>query len=64
MDKTAATPKFVDRNEIARMLDVSPLTVSRMAWEGKIPSIKFGRNRRYDPEAVLKALEDASTERA
>lgn len=52
---------LVDVGEIARILQVSKLTVYRMAAEGRIPSFKIGRNRRFDVAAVLEAMKDAGT---
>ncbi len=52
--------KLVDHHKLALILDVPEQSVWRMARLGRIPSIKLGRSYRFDPQAVLKALEDQS----
>ena len=46
----------VNTQQMAIRLGCSDETVRRLAKAGKIPAIKLGRERRYDPEAVVKAL--------
>lgn len=38
--------------QVARMLDVSEVTVWRLVGRGDLESIKVGRSRRVSPEAV------------
>jgi excisionase family DNA binding protein len=45
--------KFLTPSEVARILHVSPKTVSRWAREGKLPFvITMGGHRRFDPEKI------------
>ena len=38
--------------QVAKMLDVSEVTVWRLVGSGELESIKVGRSRRIEPEAV------------
>ena len=50
------------RRDIARLLGVSERTVCNLTRNGDIPSITFGRSRRYDAEAVLAAVKNRSAQ--
>ncbi len=54
---------YLTASEAAKLLQVSPKTVSRWAKEGKLPfSFTLGGHRRY-PDAELRALVDSLTQR-
>lgn len=44
-------------DEVAELLDISPLTVRDWAKKGKIPARKIGREWRFSKAAILKWLE-------
>ena len=46
-----------NRKQIAKFIGVSERTISNMVRRRQIPMIKFGRNVRFDPVRVRKALE-------
>ena len=54
-----ARPKLVDVEVLALQLGLSIATLDRLRRSGKIPSLKLGSRRLYDPEAVLIALQTA-----
>jgi excisionase family DNA binding protein len=45
-----------DGSDVAKMAKVSERTVQTWTYSRKIPSIKIGRARRYNLDAVRKAL--------
>jgi len=49
--------QFVGSEEIADMLGCAPGTVRKMAREKEIPSLSLGREYRFDPNAVVSALQ-------
>ena len=51
------TMPFIDRRELARTLDVSLATVTRMTAEG-MPHIFVGASRRYSVDDVRKWLDE------
>jgi len=52
---------LVNATEMAKMLSLSPKTVSAWARDGKIPAIKAGyKTFRFDPAKVMAALERLS----
>jgi excisionase family DNA binding protein len=54
-------PTYLHTAQVARLLHVSPKTVSRWAKEGRLPFRKtLGGHRRY-PEAEIRALVDKLT---
>jgi excisionase family DNA binding protein len=48
---------YVDSRKMAAMLDVTDYTIRAWARRKVIPSITIGRIKRFDPQAVQKALE-------
>jgi excisionase family DNA binding protein len=55
-------PTYLHTAQVARLLHVSPKTVSRWAKEGRLPYRKtLGGHRRY-PEAEIRALVESLTE--
>ncbi len=40
------TEKYLSRNDVARRLNVSPITVGRWLQSGKLPEYKFGKSIR------------------
>lgn len=62
MAQRLAVPTYLRTSEVARILHVSPKTVSRWAQEGKLPFLHtLGGHRRY-PENEIRALLDELTE--
>lgn len=49
--------QLVTTGEMARILDISTRQLYRLLAQGRIPFIRAGRYRRYDPEKVIAALE-------
>ncbi len=55
--------RYLKTAEAARILRVSPKTVSRWAKEGKLPFVRtLGGHRRY-PDSEIRALVDSLSER-
>jgi excisionase family DNA binding protein len=48
---------LVDKRGLAHALGVSPATIDRLCRDGRIPFTRVGDVRRFDPVAVLAALE-------
>lgn len=59
--------RFLTRTEVARLLGVSPNTVSRWAREGRLPcQLTLGGHRRFDRgvvEEIRQRLSDAARRR-
>ena len=55
-----ARPKaYLSRSEVARLFQVSPITVARWADQGKLPyELTLGGQRRYPREGTLAILGD------
>jgi excisionase family DNA binding protein len=49
--------ELLDVREVARLLKVSVSTVERMTRRGELPSVKFGRSRRYFRRDVMAYLD-------
>jgi excisionase family DNA binding protein len=49
--------ELLDVREVARLLKVSVSTVERLTRRGELPSVKFGRSRRYFRADVMAYLE-------
>ena len=49
--------KFIDTQQLLKVLAISPATLNRYKKRGLIPFIKLGNVHRYDLEKVIKALE-------
>jgi excisionase family DNA binding protein len=45
-----------DKDRLAEYLDLHPVTVLRMAREGRIPCIRIGGLVRFDPSEILDFL--------
>ena len=43
---------LIDGTEAAKRLGLRPDTVKKMALRGEIPSVKYGKLRRYEPSAI------------
>jgi excisionase family DNA binding protein len=55
---TTGQPRYLYPSQVAKLLQVSPKTVTRWAKEGKLPFLKtLGGHRRY-PEPEIRALVD------
>jgi excisionase family DNA binding protein len=54
--------RFLKTSEVARMLHVSPKTISRWAKEGKIPHLStLGGHRRYPASEIEKLMVELQT---
>ncbi|MGD9938755.1 MAG: helix-turn-helix domain-containing protein [Clostridia bacterium] len=51
---------LVKDKQIAGLLNLHVVTVRRLALSGTIPSLKIGKARRYDPDAVLASFQGGS----
>jgi excisionase family DNA binding protein len=61
---TIDSPSYLRTGEVADILHVSPMTVSRWAKEGKLPFMKtLGGHHRY-PEAEIRELANQLREQA
>lgn len=54
--------RHVPVREIAKALSCSSRTIQRLARAGAVPSIRFGREYRLDPDAVVAALRQEGTQ--
>ena len=54
------SPELLTVQQLADKLQLVPQTVYKLAREGKIPSIRFGKNVRFDLAAVLSACDGLS----
>ena len=52
----ASEPRLVDGDRMAELASVSRPTIDRGVRNGTIPSVMFGRCRRFEPRAVIDAL--------
>lgn len=48
--------ELVTQSQMAAVLGCTPRTIANLVARGKIPSIKIGRLRRYQPHLVIAAL--------
>lgn len=60
--RLAHQPKLVDRYRIAELLGLSVPTIDRRVRSGRIPVIRDGRRVLFNPETVIRALENDSGE--
>lgn len=60
----AQQPRLVDRNDLAKMLNVSVPTIERLQRDGGIPVVRIGRRVLYSPDAVIAALSANQLEEA
>ncbi|WP_436715625.1 hypothetical protein U8335_25245 [Roseiconus lacunae] len=51
-----SAPRTVDRQQMAELLGVSLPSLDREVAEGRIPSIKIGTRRVFEPRKVFDAL--------
>jgi len=49
--------KFIDTQQLLKVLAISPATLNRYKKRGIIPYIKLGNVHRYDLDKVIRALE-------
>jgi excisionase family DNA binding protein len=53
-----ATKAWMSRSEVARLLEVAPVTIGRWASEGKLPyAMTLGGRRRFRRDDVLQVVE-------
>jgi len=55
--------RFLTADELAERLQVHPKTLLLMARQGRLPRLMVGRAIRFDPDAVLAALQEQERER-
>lgn len=46
----------LDADGVAALLDCAPETINRLAREGELPGVQFGRSWRFPREALLDVL--------
>lgn len=51
---------FLTAEQVAKRLNFKPQTIYRMAWDGRLPSVKIGRGRRFTEEAVNAFVQSAT----
>jgi hypothetical protein len=56
-----AEPLLVDQPTAARMLSVSPSGLRKLTARGTVPSVKLGRNVRYDVADLRRVIEANKT---
>ena len=44
--------EYLDVEEVAKRFEVNPKTVYRLAQQGKIPAVKFGRQWRFNAASL------------
>ena len=54
---TIKTDQFYTVKTLAARLAVQPLTIYRMADQGKLPAVRIGKSIRFEPEAVAAFLD-------
>lgn len=54
---------LVTERECASLISVSPRHLHDIRKRGMVPCVKLGKSVRYNPEAVLAAIEKAQTSR-
>jgi excisionase family DNA binding protein len=52
----------ITAKDVAEVLAISPITVYKLAKEGKLPSLRIGGAVRFDPRAVAQWLRRNSIE--
>jgi len=57
-------PPLLTADVVARLLDVDPSTVYRMASDGRLPALKVGRQWRFAAEQLQTALRDGVPHKA
>lgn len=55
--KSTAT---ITSGEVAKLLGVSPRTVAHMADDGRLPHVRLGLWRRFDPQAIQEYLKKST----
>jgi excisionase family DNA binding protein len=53
--------KYYTANEIAKTFAVTPMTIYRMAEQGKLKTIRIGKSIRFDADDVENFLRSSST---
>jgi excisionase family DNA binding protein len=57
-------PNLMTAEEVAARFNCDPMHVYRMAWKGRLPSVKIGRLRRFAPDAIAAMLAEGGTKKA
>jgi hypothetical protein len=55
---------LITERECAKLISVSPRHLHDIRKRGMVPCVKLGKSVRYNPEAVLVALQGNATQRA
>ena len=50
-------PKLLNARQLGDQLSIKANTILRMAWEGRLPSVRIGRCIRFEPNEINKVLE-------
>jgi excisionase family DNA binding protein len=53
---------LVNADDLAKLISISRPTVERLVRANRIPSIRIGRRRLFDPNDVVKALKSEERE--
>jgi excisionase family DNA binding protein len=59
-DQIRTIGRAMTAKELAKFLNVSPITVFKQAKAGRIPSFRIGTCVRFDPQAVARWLKSSS----
>jgi excisionase family DNA binding protein len=54
--------KFYSIPQVANLLEVSPLTIRRLIWKGKLESVKVGKSIRVSNEQLDSYINKGSTD--
>lgn len=54
--------RLIDVEEVAHMLDMSKDTIYKWVIQGKLPSVKCGRLRKFDLQKIEEWIKKNSTE--
>lgn len=52
---------FLTAEQVAKRLKFKPQTIYRMAWDGRLPSLKIGRGRRFTEDAITAFVLQSAT---
>jgi excisionase family DNA binding protein len=56
-ERASDNSRLLTANEVAEMIGMTPAYVYELSRRGRIPTITFGRQRRYRHDAILRWLE-------
>lgn len=52
--------KYYSTKQLAEMLSVHPMTISKWIGSGKLDSVKIGKSRRVTDEALKKFIDESN----